>query len=110
MDAIWLFMFHSNRNINTERVAERKMQSLNNYMKTMSDESTKVVYNLFFKNALYSLESYKENYEVIHHYSMIENLTDDEGEAETFLKLIAIGKVSPVHTKDIAEDYFRKKY
>lgn len=110
MDKTQLFMFYSNRNTKTERVADRKMQSLNNYKKTMTDECTKVVYNLFFKNALYSLESYKENYEEIHHYSIIENLTEDEGEAETFLKMIAIGKVSPLHIKEIAEDYFRKKY
>lgn len=83
-------------------------QSLNTYKKTEKVRSTHVVYNLIFKNALYDLECYREGYEGHWNYSYIENLTDDEGEAETFLKIMAKGKVMPVHIKDMSVDYFRK--
>lgn len=81
-------------------------QSLNTYQKTIKDEETKVVYNLIFKNALYSLECYKLGYEGNDDYCYLENFTDDEGEAETFLKKVANGKVLPLHIKEITEDYF----
>jgi hypothetical protein len=72
----------------------------------MKDENTLVVYNLIFKNALYSFECYREGCDMHNNYCYIEILTEDEGEAETFLKLMAKGRVFPVHIKDIAEDYF----
>lgn len=84
-----------------------KEQSLYTYERTIKDESNHVVYNLIFKNALYSLESYIEDWdEQKKHYCYIENLTDDEGEAETFQKMLAKGKLSPLHIKDMARDYF----
>ncbi|HHV09019.1 MAG TPA: hypothetical protein GXX75_01920 [Clostridiales bacterium] len=84
-------------------------QMLNAYEKTIKDEATQVVYKLVFKNALYSLECY---YEQMKHknYCYLENFTEDEGEAEFFLHLIAKGKALPIHIKDIAEDYFGKRF
>lgn len=76
------------------------------YIKTIKDENTKVVYKLIFKNALYSFECFKESGKEQTNYSYIENLTDDEGEAEFFLKLIAKAQVAPIHMKDMAKDYF----
>lgn len=81
-------------------------QSLKTYSKTIKDENIQIVYKLIFKNALYSLECYREGMDGQKNYCYIENLTDDEGDAETFLQLIAKGKVFPVHIKDLAEDYF----
>ena len=81
-------------------------QSLNAYEKTIKDNETKVVYHLVFKNALYSIECYIEGSRTKEKYCYVENITEDEGEAETFLQLIAKGKVSPIHIRDIAEDYF----
>jgi hypothetical protein len=83
-------------------------QSLNTYKKTIKDEETQVVYNLIFKNALYSFECYKEGANGHRNYCYIENLTEDEGEAETFLKQMAKSQVLPIHIKDIAEDIFGK--
>ena len=69
----------------------------------------KVVYNLIFKDAFYSLGCYIEgkDKEELLNYSIAENITDDEGEAEFFLKSIIKGKVLPIHIKDVAQDYFR---
>jgi hypothetical protein len=39
-------------------------------------------------------------------YCFVENITEDEGEAEVFLQILSKGKVFPVHIKDLAEDYF----
>lgn len=76
---------------------------------TMSSEKIQVVYNLIFKNALYSLECYKEgnNKTDLNNYCLIEDITDDEGEAEAFLYTMVKGKVFPIHIKDMVEDYFR---
>ncbi len=76
--------------------------------KTILTEDIKVVYNLIFKNALYSIECYKEGCQSrdLINYSFVEDLTDDEGEAEAFLRLMAKGKVLPVHIYDMAKDYF----
>lgn len=71
-------------------------------------QDKEMVYHLIFENAYYNIESYIEGSVDKNHYSYLENLTDDEGEAEYFLKQIAKGKVHPVHIKDIAEDYFGK--
>lgn len=75
--------------------------------KTIVDE-IQVVYRIIFKNALYNLECYIEGCEDMNNYCYIENITEDEGEAETFLKLIAKDKVLPIHMRDIVEDYFGK--
>lgn len=85
------------------------MTELKTYSKTIKDENIQLVYNLSFKNALYSLECYSDGIDGIDgekNYCYLENLTDDEGEAEAFLQLLAKGKVFPVHIKDLAHDYF----
>jgi len=83
-------------------------QSLKSNTKKLKRENIQVDYNLIFKNALYSLECYKVgcNKQDTNSYCMVENITDDEGEAETFINLIAKRKVFPVHINDMAEDYF----
>jgi hypothetical protein len=81
-------------------------QSQKTFCKTIKDENIQIVYHLFFKDALYSLECYREDLNEPKKYYSIENFTD-EGEAELFLQLLAKRKVFPVHIKDIAEDYFR---
>lgn len=83
-------------------------KSLKSSIKNTKDEEIQVIYHLIFKNALYSLECFVEGSSDNNHYSYIENLTDDEGEAEAFLKLVVKGKILPVHIKDMAEDYFGK--
>ncbi|MDF2942049.1 MAG: hypothetical protein K0S01_907 [Herbinix sp.] len=85
------------------------IEQLRSNTKTIKTENIEVVYNLIFKNALYSLECYKEgvNKENTNNYCLLEDMTDDEGEAEAFLHRMARGKVFPVHIKDIAEDYFQ---
>lgn len=74
--------------------------------KTVKDEDISIVYQIYFNNALYSLECYREGKDGQQNYCCIEKLTEDEGEAETFLQLISKGKVHPVHIRDLAEDYF----
>lgn len=71
-------------------------------------EHVEVLYRLIFKNALYSLECYKERMDSLNpnHYCIVENITDDEEEAEKFLLLMANCKVMPVHINDMVEDYF----
>jgi hypothetical protein len=85
-------------------------QSLKSNTKIIKTENVQVVYNLIFKNALYSFECYKDggSKDDINQYCFLEDITDDEGEAETFLYLMAKGKVFPVHIKDMVEDYFKK--
>lgn len=77
--------------------------------KNTKAENIQVVYHLFFKNALYSIECLVEDSDDRKDYCYIEDVTDDEGEAETFLKLMVKGKVLPVHIKDMAIDYFGKQ-
>jgi hypothetical protein len=81
-------------------------QSLKTNTRRIKIENIQVVYNLIFKNALYSLECIADGSEIPNNYCYIENFTDDEGEAEAFLYRMAKGKVLPVHIKDIALDYF----
>ncbi len=83
-------------------------QSFKSKVIKTNTQDKEVTYHLIFQNAYYSLESYIEGSTEKIHHSYLENLTDDEGEAEFFLKLLAKGKVHPVHIKDIAEDYFGK--
>lgn len=85
------------------------MQSIKTKTTFVLQEEFQIVYNLIFKNALYSLECYKEggNVGLVNDYSFVENITDDEGEAEIFLKQLEKGKAFPVHIKDLVEDYFR---
>jgi hypothetical protein len=83
-------------------------QTLKSNTRTILTEDIEVVYNLIFKNALYSLECYKvdSDHSEPSNYSIVEDITDDEGEAEAFLHLMANGKVLPVHIFDMAQDYF----
>ncbi len=76
--------------------------------KSILTEDIEVVYNLIFRNALYCIECYKEGSQSqdINAYCYIEDLTDDEGEAEAFLRIMAKGKVLPVHIYDMAKEYF----
>ena len=80
-------------------------------IKTVSvfHKEVKIVYNLLFTEAFYSLECYIEgkDKEEIVNYSIAKNITDDEGEAEFFFKYMIKGKVLPIHIKDVAQDYFR---
>jgi hypothetical protein len=87
--------------------------SLKSKTKKVSVGNVQVVYNLIFKNAFYSFECYiensdktKDNFHTENNYSYIENITDDEGEAELFLTQMVKGKVHPIHIKDMAKDYF----
>ena len=77
--------------------------------KTIRKENIQVVYNLIFRNALYSIECYKEGFDLSNpnSYCLVEDITDDEGEAECFLQQMVRGKVSPVHIYDMAVDYFQ---
>lgn len=77
--------------------------------KTVHAGDIQVVYNLIFQNALYNIECYKKDTDFSNpnNYCMVEDITDDEGEAESFLQLMARGKVFPVHINDMAIDYFR---
>ncbi len=77
-------------------------------MKRTKVEDIQIIYHLIFKNALYSFESYIEGSEDRINYCYIENFTEDEEEANIFLKLMTNGKVFPVHIKDLVEDYFVK--
>lgn len=83
-------------------------QALKSNTVKISVEDIQVVYNLIFKNALYSLECYIEGSSNKKNYCCVEDITDDEGEAEMFLKHMVKGEVLPIHIKDIAEDYFGK--
>jgi hypothetical protein len=76
--------------------------------KTIRTENIEVVYNLIFQNALYSIECYKAGKDLTNpnNYCIVEDITDDEGEAESFLQIMARGKVFPVHMNDMAIDYF----
>lgn len=76
-------------------------------VKAKGNDCLNIVYRIYFKNAYYSLESYREGWTDNKDYCYIENLTDDEGEAETFLKLLLKGGVYPVHINELAQDYFR---
>lgn len=76
-------------------------------LKNTKAEEIQIIYRIVFKNALYSLECYVEGSEDKKNYCYIEDITDDEGEAEAFLKQMVKGKVLPVHIKDMAQDYFR---
>ncbi len=73
------------------------------------NDDVKVVYNLIFQNAYYSLECYKEGSSKhnIKDYCFVEYFTDDEGEAESFVHRLVKGKVFPVHIKDLVEDLFK---
>lgn len=81
-------------------------QSLKSSTKKVNVENLQVVYHLIFKNALYSIECYVEGSENKNNYCFVENITEDEGEAEVFLDLMVKGKVHPIQIKDMAEDYF----
>ena len=79
--------------------------------KTISERKNEIeiIYNLIFQNALYSLECIRVdgNENKPNNYCFIENVTEDETEAENCLRILAKGRVFPVHIKDIIEDYFK---
>ncbi len=72
-------------------------------------EDDAITYRLIFNNALYSLECFRmgASNRSISNYSLVEDITDDEGDAYDFLNRMAKGKVLPVHIREMAEDYFR---
>jgi hypothetical protein len=83
------------------------MQSLRTKTTSIREKESEIVYNLIFRNALYSLECIRVGgNNGINDYCFAENITDDEGEAEYFLQKVIRGKVFPVHIKDLVEDYF----
>lgn len=80
-------------------------RKLKSYIVNVDD--LQLVYNLIFQNALYCFECYKQGYSKDdENYSFVYNVTEDEGEAEELLDTIVMGRVYPVHIKEIAEDYF----
>lgn len=81
-------------------------QSHKMFTRIKRNDDINVVYKVFFKNAFYSLECYREGWTNKKDYCYIENLTDDEGKAETFLQLILNGRVYPVHINELVEDLF----
>lgn len=95
-------------------------QSLKMITKKAAVEEGTIVYNLIFKNAMYSVECYVEGSDYTmdwqdnsfvrdkKNYCYIEDITEDEGEAETFLKQMVKGEVLPIHIKNMVEDYFGK--
>ncbi len=70
------------------------------------NDEIQVVYSLIFQNALYSIECCIKGSNNEFERCLVENFTDDEGEAEMFLYQLAKGKVYPVHIKDLTEDIF----
>jgi len=82
------------QSIRTKTVYERKRE-------------VEIIYNLIFQNALYSLECKRvgSSYIEANNYCFIENISEDETEAENCLQILAKGKVFPVHIKDVIEDY-----
>ncbi|TAH69487.1 MAG: hypothetical protein EWM47_06825 [Anaerolineaceae bacterium] len=85
------------------------MQSLRTKTTSAIEMEPEIIYNLIFKNALYSLECIRaggNDKEDKNNYCFAENITEDEGEAEVFLQILTKGKVFPVHIKDLVEDYF----
>lgn len=84
-------------------------RSLKTSTKVETTENIEVIYNLIFKNALYSLECFKGrgNQKNPNSYCLAENITDDEKQAEAFLSLMAQNKVLPVHINDMVDDYFQ---
>lgn len=85
------------------------MQSIKTKTTFVIKEKVQIVYNLVFENALYSLECYRDggNVSLVNDYSYVENITDDEGTAEMFLKLLEKGKAFPVHIEALVEDFIR---
>jgi len=83
-------------------------QSLRSKITKIKTDNAQIVYHLFFHNTHYGLECYKENsnLEAPLNYCLVENITDDEGEAEDFLYRMAKGAVLPIHINDMIEDYF----
>ena len=84
------------------------MQSLRTKTTSAREMEIEITYNLIFRNALYSLECIRVggNDDEYNNYCFVENITEDEGEAEVFLQKLTKGKVFPVHIKDLVMDYF----
>lgn len=83
-------------------------QYLKSKIAEVRSDNIQVVYNLFFNNTHYSIECYREGFHQKDslNYSLVEDFTDDEGEAEDFLYRLVKGKVLPVHMKELIEDHF----
>lgn len=84
------------------------MQSLRTITTSSRENEVEIIYNLIFKNTLYSLECRRVggNDSGPNNYCFLENITEDEGEAEDFLQRLVKGKAFPVHIKDLVDDYF----
>lgn len=84
------------------------MQLLRSITTSARKSEVEITYNLIFQNALYSLECIRvgSNDKETNNYCFVENITEDEGEAEVFLQRLVSGKVFPVHIMDLVEDYF----
>ncbi|NLK99970.1 MAG: hypothetical protein GX271_04830 [Clostridiales bacterium] len=84
------------------------MQSLRTITTSAKEKEIEIIYNLIFKNALYSIECIRlgGNDEEHNNYCFVENITEDEGDAEIFMQELTKGKVFPVHIRDLVEDYF----
>lgn len=93
--------------MNKREVACMNQQLINTFFVVL-DNKNSLVYNLYFKNALYSLECKKHTMEKPNerNYYYLENFTEDEGEAEYFFHRITEGRVYPIHVQDIALDMF----
>lgn len=85
------------------------LQTLRAKTTTDKKKEIEIIYNLIFQNAFYSLECMRAggSKNEPDNYCFIENITEDETEAETCLQTLAKGKVFPVHIKDVIEDYFK---
>lgn len=83
-------------------------QYLKSKTASVKSDHIQVVYHLFFNNTHYSIECYKDGFQHKEpmNYSLVEDFTDDEGEADDFLNRLVKGKVLPVHIKDVVEDCF----
>ncbi|MDI9489401.1 MAG: DUF6514 family protein, partial [Bacillota bacterium] len=89
-----------------KEVAAVLIKSLKTTVNTRANKDVEIIYNLFFKNALYSLECIKMNCnnKEPNNYCLVENFTEDETEAETILHILAKGMAAPIHIKDLIED------
>ena len=90
------------------RVAMIIQKSLKSMTTNIDSHGICVKYNLFFQNALYSLECYKDGCldKSPINYCFAENISEDEGEAEMFFYSMVKGKVLPIHIKDMVKDFF----
>lgn len=93
--------------MNKREVAYMNQKLINSFYVLLNNTDS-LVYNLYFKNALYSLECKKQTMEKPNERNCyyLEEFTEDEGEAEYFFHRITEGRVYPIHVRDIALDMF----